>query len=55
MKPFLILLGFMVAIYASQWSFNHINAWVGIAIMVAITLFAINLLIKFFKKQNNKQ
>lgn len=36
--------------YAAVWSFNHINAWVGIALFVGGTIFLINQFSKYFKK-----
>lgn len=51
MKYILSTIGFLAAIYASQWAFNHINAWVGIAAMAGTGIAIIYYLYNQIKKQ----
>ncbi len=54
MKYVFILLALLVSIFISQWAFNHINAWIGILLMVATAIgfgyYTINLIIKNLNK-----
>ena len=45
-RVFINVLLVLIAVYAAIWAFNHINAWVGIGIVVVL----IYLLIRFIKK-----
>lgn len=54
MKYLFHLLGFLVAIFICQWSFNHIHAWVGVGLMVVTALIFINYLINQIKKTMKK-
>lgn len=41
-KVFTSAIAVMVILYCATLIFNHLNAWVGIAIVVAVTTFIIN-------------
>jgi 4-hydroxybenzoate polyprenyltransferase len=48
---FIFVIALFAAVFAVTWTFNHINAWVGIATGVLVTyLFADQILKKTTKK-----
>jgi len=51
-KYSLIVLSIFAFIYGTFWTFNHINAWVGIAFFIGGLIFLINQISKQF---NNKK
>jgi len=56
MKYVFLTIALLIAIFFSQWAFNHIDAWVGIGLYVAIAVTVIYFLIKQIKiemKKNN--
>jgi hypothetical protein len=55
MKYVFIFLAFLVGVYACQWAFNHIDAWVGIGLSVGLTLLVINYIINLIKKINKHE
>jgi len=50
MKYVNYILILLVSIYASAWVFNHVNAWVGILMAVAIGYFVVFKLVKLIKE-----
>jgi len=45
------LLLFFVVFYGGLWSFNHINPWFGILIIIILLSYLINNLFNFFKQK----
>lgn len=54
MKYFFLTLALLIAIFFSQWAFNHIDAWVGIGLFVLIAGVCLYFLIKTIKKEMKK-
>lgn len=51
-KTIFQLLLYAVLFYGGLWSFNHINPWIGILIIVLIISYLINKIYKFLKQKS---
>lgn len=49
-KIILIVLAIFACLYASQWTFNHVGAWIGIGFYILTIVFFGNLIVKLIKK-----
>ena len=53
MKKYIYLIVFLLAgIFIGNQLFNHIHAWLGIAVMIVTIIYFFNRLIKFIKNEN---
>ena len=50
MKYFYFIIGLLVALFVINWSFNHINAWVGVLLGIVLLGILINIIIKKTKE-----
>jgi membrane protein implicated in regulation of membrane protease activity len=48
-----IVVAIFACIYGAFWTFNHINAWLGIALFIVVSVFLIDKLFKLLKNNNN--
>lgn len=49
MKYFYYLVGALVFVFVTNWTFNHVSAWLAIFMIIAAVGFVINAVIKFLK------
>ena len=53
MKKYIYLTAFLlIGIFAGNQLFNHVDVWLGIAVMLAFTAISIYKLIKFLENEN---
>lgn len=52
-KYSLIIISILAFVYGSFWAFNHINAWIGIALFIGGLIFLINQITKQFKNKKD--
>jgi hypothetical protein len=52
-KYSLILLSILTYVYGTIWTFNHIDAWIGIALFIVGLIFLINQISKQFKNKKD--
>jgi hypothetical protein len=44
------IISFFLGLFASNWAFNHINAWLGVLLYIAVFGFTIDYIINKLKK-----
>mgnify|MGYP006989315916 CR=1 FL=1 len=52
-KYSLILFSILAYVYGTIWAFNHIDAWIGIALFIVGLIFLINQISKQFKNKKD--
>jgi len=49
------VIAFLLGLFVSNWAFNHINAWLGVILYIAVFGFTLNYIINKFKKIKNEK
>jgi len=55
MKWFNYFIGILVALFISVWTFNHVNAWVGIGIAFVLFYAILYKIVNYVKGSDNEE
>lgn len=47
------IIAFLIYAYGCAWAFNHVNAWIGIAMAIAMVIYLADKFYTYIKSQNN--